>query len=551
MSSVIKDIYTTDAAKQWAIFDALKTSPKNRDFDVIIIGTGAGGGFTADILSKAGLSVALIESGPLQSSNDFNMNEQQAYQSLYQEGGSRTTEDGAISVLQGRAVGGTTVINWTSCFRTPPQTLTYWQDQFGLAELDSITMSPWFDYVEQHLGILPWQGQPNRNNAVLQSGCQRLGYSSNIIARNVRGCWNLGFCGTGCPTNAKQSMLVSTLPQALERGASLIYNCEAHKILWQDDQVTGVECHPANGDHQSSRFKLHARHVVLAAGAIGSPAILLRSSIPDPHQRIGQRTFLHPVSASFALFEEAVEGFYGAPQSIYSDHFQWPADQQIGYKLEVPPLQPMLATGLLKGFGQQHRQLMQQLPYLQCTIALHRDGFHPQSPGGQVKLRADGSPVLNYPTTQYLWDGVKQSLTTMARIQFAAGARSVIPSHSGAQLKKSLQATLQQLNQLNWQPHQALLGSAHVMGGCGMSAKPESGVVNHWGEHFFLENLSVIDGSCFPTSIGANPQLSIYALACRQAAHLSAKLGKPITLIDNDKTTQASERQGFALTQSI
>ncbi|MBU2712788.1 GMC family oxidoreductase [Zooshikella harenae] len=537
MSSVIRDIYTTDEAKQWAIYDALKSLPQTRNFDVIIVGTGAGGGFTADILSKAGLSVALVESGPLQSSNDFNMNEQQAYQSLYQEGGSRTTEDGAISVLQGRAVGGTTVVNWTSCFRTPSQTFAYWQEHFDLAELDSTAMTPWFDYVEQQLGVSPWPIEPNRNNAILQSGCQRLGYSSNTIARNVRGCWNLGFCGTGCPTNAKQSMLVSTLPKALERGAYLIYNCEAYKVLWQNTQVKGVECRPIKGDKHEPSFTLTARHVVLAAGAIGSPALLLRSSVPDPHQQIGKRTFLHPVSASFALFDEAVDGFYGAPQSIYSDHFQWPADQQIGYKLEVPPLQPMLAAGLLKGFGKQHRQLMQQLPHIQCTIALHRDGFHPQSPGGQVSLRADGSPVLNYPITRYLWDGIKRSLATMARIQFAAGAHSVIPSHSSAQVVNNLQAALQQLNQLAWQPNQALIGSAHVMGGCGMSAKPKAGVVNHWGEYFFLDNLSVIDGSCFPTSIGANPQLSIYALACRQATHLSAKLGNPITLTNNQKTT--------------
>ena len=181
-------------------------------------------------------------------------------------------------------------------------------------------------------------------------------------------------------------------------------------------------------------MRLRARHFVLAAGAIGSPGILLRSSAPDPNLTLGRRTFLHPTAVSAAVMPQRVEGYFGAPQSVYSDHFldSLPLDGPAGYKLESAPTHPVLVGITLPGFGEEHARWMAKFPHVQVVIALLRDGFHPESQGGRVVLRRDGSPVLDYVMSPYLWDAARRAYLTMAEIQFAAGAQTVMPMHENA-----------------------------------------------------------------------------------------------------------------------
>ncbi|WP_163831191.1 GMC family oxidoreductase [Spartinivicinus ruber] len=515
----------------WQVVNGLKvTKPLVFEADVVIIGTGAGGGIAAETLSNAGLTVLMVEEGLLRSSNDFNMDEHVAYGELYQEGGGRTTKDGAITIMQGKAVGGTTVVNWTSSFHMPEATLQYWQDQFTVAGINSSTLAPWYQYIEKRLNIGPWDVPPNANNAVLKLGCEKLGYQVASIPRNVKGCWNLGYCGTGCPTNAKQSMLVTTIPAALENNATLLYATVAQRFNWKQSQVNELICYPlkqVNGVlNKQAPITIKAKHYLIAAGAIGSPAILMRSNVPDPYRRIGLRTFLHPVTMSVAQMPQEVAGYAGAPQSIYSDHFQWPDDDQMGFKLEVPPLQPVLASVLMKKTGDALRQRMLKLPYTQVLLALLRDGFHSESQGGRVILHNDGTPILDYPLTPYIWKAVKHSLLTMAEIQFAAGAKQVFPAHIDSTLSNSWHEVKEQINRLDLVSYKTLLGSAHVMGGCGMGETPYNSVVNSQCRFHHFDNLSILDGSVFPTSIGANPQLSIYALSALQSNQLANELTK-------------------------
>jgi choline dehydrogenase-like flavoprotein len=227
---------------------------------------------------------------------------------------------------------------------------------------------------------------------------------------------------------------------------------------------------------------------------------------------------------------ERVDGHAGAPQSVYSDHFleTGPLDGPPGYKLEVPPLHPLLMATTLQGFGQFHARLMQQLPCTQAIIALMRDGFHERSPGGKVELRADGSPLLDYPLDDFLWEGMRRALSSMAEIQFAAGAKSVLPVHEQAGAYSSWREAKEAIEGLPMQLLKARVVSAHVMGGCGMGSDPKTSVVNADGRHHRIENLSVLDGSVFPTSIGANPQLSVYGLTARNASRLAEELtGQP------------------------
>ena len=529
----VPDPFREGMARGWKTYNGSQlANDLTLEANIAIIGSGAGGGTTAEILSAAGYKVLLIEEGQLKTSSDFKMLEDQAYANLYQEGIGRMSKDGAITILQGRAVGGTTLINWTSSFRTPEQTLEHWAREHAVKGHSPADMAPWFEKMEQRLGVAPWLVPPNANNEVIKKGCEQLGYSWHVIPRNVRGCWNLGYCGMGCPTNAKQSMMVTTIPATLEKGGELLYLARAEQLLIKDDQVTGLLCVAMDERcvaPTGRTITVKARHYVLAGGGINSPALLLRSKAPDPHERLGKRTFLHLVNMSAGLFDEVINPFYGAPQSIYSDHFQWQdgTTGKMSYKLEVPPLHPALAATLLGGFGAESAAHMQQLPHTHAMLALLRDGFHPDSSGGSVELRSDGTPVLDYQVSDYAWDGLRRAFHSMAEIQFAGGAKAVMPMHADARYVNSLAQARTLIDGLSLELYRTRLGSAHVMGGCAMGEDPAHAVTDSLGRHHQLRNLSVHDGSLFPTSIGANPQLSVYGLTAQLASALAERLRNP------------------------
>ena len=534
-ASVIPDfikIAREDKSRGWKVLDGSRlTADIDIECDVVIVGSGAGGGTAAEILTAAGLNVVMIEEGPFKSSTDFRMRERDAYPQLYQESAGRQTKDKGIVILQGRAVGGSTTVNWTSSFRTPPTTLAHWQRVWGLKDYSVADMLPWFQKMEERLSISPWAVAPNENNDILKRGCDKLGIPAAAIKRNVKGCWNLGYCGMGCPTNAKQSMLVTTIPTSLDHGLSLIHSTRVERLANRYGRITSLIAigmdreGVATGRH---KIRVTAKHYILAGGAINNPALMLRSKLPDPHGTLGKRTFLHPSPVSAAIMDGKVEGYSGAPQTIYSDHFldTQPVDDVIGYKLEAPPIHPILAGITLQGFGDDHAMWMKRLPNMHVAIALMRDGFHDGSIGGDVDIRADGSPVLDYKITDYVWHGVRRSLLVMAEIQFAAGAKIVMPLHEDSKPMRSWREAKKFIEALPMETLRTRIASAHVMGGCAMGADARMSVTRGDGRHHQLENLWVFDGSAFPTSIGANPQLSIYGMVARNATRL-VELLKP------------------------
>lgn len=525
----LNNIYSDGLAKGWKIRDASAIEDDETiEADVVIVGSGAGGGTAAEILSAAGVQVLMIEEGALFTSTDFKaLDEFNSYSRLYQESAGRATSDGAIPILQGRAVGGSTLVNWTTSIRTPDETLAFWAQQFGVKNAGATDMAPWFARMEERLGVAPWAVEPNANNAVLRDGCEKLGLHWKTVPRNVRGCWNIGYCGLGCPTNAKQSMLVTTIPSALDHGMRLLHHARADKLLFDKGRVTGLVAVALNADtrHASgTRITVRAKHYILSGGAINTPALLLRSQAPDPHARVGQRSCIHPVNLSIAQFDRAIDGFHGAPQSIYSDHFLWPENGDIGYKLEVPPLQPMLASTVMGSFGKLLADEMGQLPNTQALIALMRDGFHDDSAGGQVRIDDSGQPVFDYDVHERLWNGLRRAYLTMAEIQFAAGAASVRPGHLDSAPYRSWSEAKAAIDALPMRKHRVGLVTAHLMGGCAMGEDQKRCVVDSYGNHHQLENLSVFDGSIFPSAIGANPQLSIYGFTARNASALVTRL---------------------------
>jgi choline dehydrogenase-like flavoprotein len=239
------------------------------------------------------------------------------------------------------------------------------------------------------------------------------------------------------------------------------------------------------------------------------------------------------VVLSAATFSQRVEGWSGAPQTLYSDHFLEvdAIDGPIGYKLEAPPVHPVIFSLTVTGFGAEQTAALKQFAHTHALLALLRDGFHPQSAGGRVGLRSDGSPELDYPLTDFVMDGARRALLSMAEIQFAAGAKTVTPSHELASPCATWAQARSAIQTLPMKPLLTRVFSAHVMGGCGMAGSPKQGVVQPDGTHWQVPGLSVHDASLFPTSVGANPQLSVYGLAARLATGLARSLtGRDVRL---------------------
>lgn len=488
------------------------------DCDVCIIGSGAGGATAAARLCEAGIDVVLLEAGHYDTQADFNMDEGTAFQRRYQEQGLRSTKDLAITILQGTGVGGTTTINWTSCFRTPERILNLWQERFG-SQLTSDMLRPHFERVEERLNIKAWpEALFNPNNQALHRGAQQLGWESKALRRNVKGCLNSGYCGMGCPANAKQGMLLTHIPDALEHGLRLYANTEAVRLETQNGKVSVVHARFNKTQHFTIRPKL----VISSCGAINGPALFLRSDL-NGNGRVGKRTFLHPVVGLASKFPHAIKGWYGAPQSVSSHEFIDRGADKVGFFFEAAPTHPILAATAASGFGKQQQDFMSHLSHSSFLIALHVDGILPDDEGGTISVSNKGRILIDYPIKAYLQESFKESMKKGAELMLASGAEKVQSLHyPGVSMRST-----DDISKLDAQPYGALhhgIFTAHQMGGLTMGSDPTQSVVDPNLKHHELDNLFVVDGSVFPTSLGVNPSESIYGLASWASAHILEQL---------------------------
>lgn len=496
------------------------------DCDVCIVGSGPGGSWLAHELAAQGKSVVMLEEGGYHTRREFDLTESRAFGNLYQELGNRVTDDLSISLLQGRSVGGGTTVNWCSSFRTPDRILKNWAEVHGVEGVTKEALTPHWEHIEKRLHIAEWpEAQINKNNKALWDGLGKLSYERGLIKRNVNGCANLGYCGMGCPIDAKQSMLVTVIPDAVEKGLTLYSNASVRRLETSGRKVTAVHADildPATQRPKGPKLKITAKVTAVCGGAINSPALLLRSGL-DASGRVGKRTWLHPVVLMMALFDEKVEAFSGAPQSVYSHHFIDRGPDKIGFFLEVPPVHPMLASTVGIGIGQSLMELMKQLPFLQVCIALTVDGLLPSEQGGSVALRKDSYSRVsfNYDLGAANWEAFRAASKEMARVQFAAGAKQVMSLHTDPVVMKS-PADIDKLDDATWEKVKVRVVTAHQMGGCQMGKDSKTSVVDSTLKFHGMDNLFVVDGSVFPTSLGVNPQESIMALSRWASQHVAA-----------------------------
>jgi choline dehydrogenase-like flavoprotein len=493
--------------------------------DVCVVGSGAGGAWLAHELLAAGKRVVMLEEGGYHTRREFDMTEARAFPNLYQDLGNRTSDDLSISVLQGRSVGGGTTVNWCSSFRTPERILNTWRDVHGVDSLSTAVLTPHWDHIEKRLHVAEWPlSAINENNRALWDGLGKLNYERGLIRRNVNNCLNLGYCGMGCPVDAKQSMLATVLPDAVEKGLVLYANTSARLLDWSGRRISAVRAEvldPVKNRPTGVKVTVKPKVCVVSGGAINSPGLLLRSSL-DSEGRVGRRTWLHPVVVMLAQFEQEIRAFSGAPQSVYSHHFIERGPGKVGFFLEVPPVHPMLGSLVATGSGGRIQDVLGDLPHLQAMIGLTVDGLLPEEEGGTVRLKDGGYSrfSLEYNFLDAHWEAFRTACKEMARVQFAAGARRVMSLHAEPVVLDSA-ADIDRLDAAAWEKLRVKITTAHQMGGCCMGKDPSKSVVDPLLRYHTMDNLYVVDGSVLPTSLGVNPQETIFGIARWAAGHIA------------------------------
>jgi choline dehydrogenase-like flavoprotein len=490
--------------------------------DVCVIGSGAGGAVAAAELATGGRSVVVLEQGHYWTRADFTQREDEMLPRLFEEAGMRQTSDGAYTILQGRNVGGSTVHNLCYAFRAPEPILRMWREEHGLVELTPEALAPSFLRVEKNLRVKQIQeSELNALNRIIRRGAQKLGYSGFIARHNREGCIGAGYCILGCAYDAKQSMLITYVPRASAAGARIYANARAERIEAEGGRVRRVLGRVVDHDGRArGSVEVKANVVVLAAGAVASPDLLLRSQLANGSGQVGRNLHLHPSVMLAGFMEESVHAYRGIPQSYYIDQFiDLEQDPHRGYILMPITGFPVLAGSSLPGFGREHSARLAKFSRMVGLLAL----LHDRSAGRVESGRSLAKPSISYRMEEGDRSQLSESLLHIAKVLFAGGAKTVLAPYWRDPLELASGEDLSLLERRGVQEGEIGLASTHPQSTCRMGADSRTSVVNAWGESHEVSGLFLADMSVFPTSLGAPPQLTTAALADRTAFHILAR----------------------------
>jgi choline dehydrogenase-like flavoprotein len=465
--------------------------------DVCVVGAGAGGAVVAAELAEAGARVIVLEQGPEHDADSFTARPLEMMARLYRDGGQiATLGNPPIGLPLGRGLGGTTLVNSGTCFRTPPAVLERWRTEFGL-ELDEASLRPCFERVEEILSIGEVTPElAGRNAAVMKRGAERLGWSHGYLRRNAKGCVGSGVCAFGCPTSAKQHTGITYLPRARAAGASVLTGANVQRVRVSGGRATGVDALCGGRS-----LEVHAPTVVVAAGTIHTPLLLRRSGLGRESGQLGRNLTLHPATAAFARMDEVVEMARGVPQSFYIDEF---AAEGIMFETVAGP--PSYAAMSLPLHGRRHAEVMAQYPRLAQLGLMVSD-----SSRGTVRTVA-GRPVIRYDLGEQDMRKFRVGLVQLERLLGAAGAREVfLPLPEGVRPERA-------------RPRDLKLMAFHPLGTARADARGARGVVDGALRVHGVSGVYVADGSIVPSALGVNPQETIMALATRLAWGLAGQV---------------------------
>lgn len=477
--------------------------------DVVVIGSGAGGAVTAAELAEGGLDVVMVEEGSHHRTESFGPDAGKAVRTLYRDGGAQMALGlPPVTFAEGRCIGGSTVVNGGMSWRTPEKILERWRREDAVEGTDDLQRH--FERVERFISAGhqdPWT--VGRDNELLREGADRKGWRVIPNIRNQLHCAGTNNCAFGCPTGAKRSTLVTYVPRALSFGARVLSDCRVERVLFKGKRAVGVEARVVGADDRpGAQVIVRARAVVVAAGAVQTPGLLLRSGLRSPSDAIGKGLTLHPNAKVAAIFDEPVEGWKGVHQAYQVREFQ---DE--GYLMAAVNIPPSMLAMSLPHWGPGLRDIMAAYDRTVIAGILVED-----TTSGSVRL-VGGRPVAFYALSDLDADRIVRGTSLLCELLFAAGAKRVVlpfegvPDLHGPDDVKRLFA--QKI------PKSAMeVVTVHVMGTARMGEDRRRHVCDSFGRVHDTDGLWVSDASLFPSPIGVNPMETIMALATRNAERL-------------------------------
>jgi choline dehydrogenase-like flavoprotein len=473
--------------------------------DVCVIGTGAGGAPVAKELAEGGMRVVMLEEGERFTTDEFTARPREMTARLYRDAGQTATAGNVPIVMPlGSGVGGTTIVNSGTCFRTPPPVLEMWRERFGLEGLSAGELDPFFRRVERELNVVQVPaGIAGRNAEVVKRGADALGWSGDYVWRNVRGCVGSGVCNFGCPTSAKQHVGITYVPRAWDAGATTFTGARAHCIEMRRGRASAVQAATAGG----GRLHVECDTVIVACGAIHTPLFLRAQGLGLGSGELCRNLAIHPATAVRALFGEQIDMARGVPQSYFVDEF---ADE--GIMLEGAAGPPDYAAMSLPFSGERHRELMLRYQQMSQFGLMVSDVSR-----GSVRERA-GRVEIRYDLGDEDVATFKRGVELLCELYAAAGAEVLFPPLEG--LGELRPDELSRLSARQVRAGDLTLMAFHPLGTARADARPQHGVVDSDLKLHSADGVYVSDGSVVPSSIGVNPQITIMALATRLAYHL-------------------------------
>ena len=490
-----------------------------REYDIVIVGSGAGGGTVAQELAplaRAGTRVLVIEQGARFRDDEFTGRELEMAEALYEDAGGFTTADGTMTLALGRAFGGSTVVSTGTAAIAPERVIQRWHVP-GLSHDDLERRSRRFMSQNNVHELTP--ELINDNNRLFIEGCRKSGWMARQFPLSLKGCLGSGLCDLGCPNAAKMGTHRVQLPNAEASGVEVVTRAEALEVGERTVTVrVTARRHGEKGlpsDWMPGVYVIRARLIVLAGGAVGTSALILRSPIARASPHVGSRLTCQPALILVAEHAHPITNDVGHPKSYYLDRGE--SDRVL---LETCMYFPFMTARSMSGFGTAHSRFMQAFPRLQMILVIACDRATPKN---RVTVSSTGRPVVHYTLMPDTIDALVKGTRTAARIFFAAGALGMhAPSADSPVIERSDADTADQLiDARQFTPGRVPLSAAHVMGGCAMG-QPHSAVTDSYGRVHGVPWLRVADASLFPDALESDPCLTVMALADRVAEAIRA-----------------------------